>query len=390
MTPRRSIFLLACASIVACAQPEPPAVHRAVSATIEHFAPGLAIGQTLAQSAAVLGNDRWVQHAGLVGIAPRKTFAQARVYPDSAARAGARMNPEALVHAVELANDGSTDRVGVMSDLAIAFRGVPKQGCLVPVEPEGLFRSVTYWVAPGDAGGAAILEEWGDKAIASHQKVLWSLFVWGGPLRNTETFLGAFEPGFCDRDVAPIVLPAMTRTVAAVEALQQAFGDSVRGLRQGVVDAAERERLNERPLDACMTSASSVPVRRWELDGLSIELPTDMEAEHDATVARRGGGMVYAWRTPDGTRASIRTGPDSVYEHEVGGTLVSHCTEPAGGRARDIDLIKMELGFTQRHVKARFPRANAGLTFEGIAGSREREEQLLRAAHSIQITSSRW
>jgi hypothetical protein len=97
----------------------------------------------------------------------------------------------------------------------------------------------------------------------------------------------------------------------------------------------------------------------------------------------------HGWRASDGTRVTIRTGPDTLYDHGVGGTLTGHCTEAVGGRARDIDLFNLSYGNPDLRVTAHFPLRGAGLTFQGIARSRERQEQLLRAAHSIRITS-RW
>jgi hypothetical protein len=389
MTACRSILLIPLAWAAACAKPEPPAAHIAVRETVKHFAPGLEIGQPLAQSTNFVRGHRWVQHAGLVGVPPRQMFREVRLFPDSAARMASVMDADAFVEAVELVNDGGGDRVSIMSDLAIAFRNVPQHGCLGPLDSAGLYRSVTYWTAPADAGGAAILEEWGDTAIESHQRVLWSLFVWGGPFRGARTLHGPFTPGFCERGEPPITPAGVRRTAEVVEGLQRAFGDSVRGVRQTVVDAKAYEMSNANPLDACMAGVASGPTKVWDLGGASIELPADMEEDEGYGVSQRRTMGQYGWRAQDGTRVTIRTGPDAVYEHGVGGTLTGHCTEQLGERARDIDLFNLSSSYPDLRVSAKFPRRGAGLNFEGIARSRERQEQLLRAAHSIRITS-RW
>jgi hypothetical protein len=389
MTARRSILLISCACLSACAKPEPPpAAHIAVSETVKHFAPGLQIGQTLSQSTVFVRNHRWVPHAGVVGVPPRRMFQEARVFPGDVARAAASMDPDAFVHAVELVNDGSHERMLVMPDLAIAFRAIPKHGCLAPLDSGGPYRSVTYWLAPGEAGGAAVLEEWGDTPMESHQRVLWSLFVWGGPFRSAETFFAPFTPGFCERGDPPAAPPGIERTLAAVEALQQAFAQTVRGVRQSVVEARAYEMSNVNPLDPCMFGTTAAATRRWELDGVTLELPTDLEEEEGYGEAERRAMRQYTWRGPDGTRVTIRPGPDTVYEHGVGGSLVAHCTEPTGARIRDIDLFNLSVGYPDLRVNAKFPARDAGLTFEGIARTRERQEQLLRAAHSIQVSRS--
>lgn len=383
----RPTLVLWCACLAACAKPEPPPAHVAVSATIEHFAPGIAIGQPLSQSMVFVRGHRWVQHAGLVGGPPRRMFREIRVFPDSATRAAAAADSNALVHSVELVNDGTTDRVRVMSDLAIAFRGVPRQGCLSPLDPEGRYRSVTYWQAPGDAGGAAVIEEWGDTPLAEGDRVLWSLFVWGGPLRGTSTFMAPFTPNFCERGIGSAPPRALEATVAAVEALQQAFSDSVRGVRRAVAEMRASEMSNENPLDPCMAGVGAGSTRRWELDGASIDLPADLEEEEGYGAAERRAMRRFDWRAADGTRVTIRSGPAAVYDHAAGGSLVAHCTERTGGRARDIDLFNLSASYPDLRVIAKFPAAGAGLTFEGIARSRERQEQMLRAAHSIRISS---
>src|SRR5688500_18646058 len=96
-----SLLALAIAP-AACNKPEPPPpVHRAVSATLDHFNPGLAFGQPLGEALRNIGPNVWVQHAGIVGKAGRRSWSAIRIYPDSATRAKPALDSSAYVRFVE-------------------------------------------------------------------------------------------------------------------------------------------------------------------------------------------------------------------------------------------------------------------------------------------------
>src|SRR6266513_681241 len=57
-----------------------PDVPLPVSATIDHFAPGIAIGSTMKESTSKLRGVRWTQHVGYVGALDGGDFIQARLF----------------------------------------------------------------------------------------------------------------------------------------------------------------------------------------------------------------------------------------------------------------------------------------------------------------------
>src|SRR5205823_3767173 len=57
-----------------------PDVPLPVSATIDHFAPGIAIGSTMKESAGTLRGVAWTQHVGYVGALDGGDFIQARLF----------------------------------------------------------------------------------------------------------------------------------------------------------------------------------------------------------------------------------------------------------------------------------------------------------------------
>ena len=56
-----------------------PDVPLQVSATVENFAPGVAIGSSVKASKKKLSDVRWIQHLGFVGVQDRHDFALIRL-----------------------------------------------------------------------------------------------------------------------------------------------------------------------------------------------------------------------------------------------------------------------------------------------------------------------
>ena len=374
-----SIFLLA--APVACNKPEPPPpVHRAVSATVEHFNPGLAFGQPLGEAVRNIGPSVWVQHAGIVGKARQRSWQGIRIYTDSVTRAKAKMDSSAFVGFVELVSDGKADRVAVMSDLAIAFRGVPKKGCLIMDDAEGAMRNVEYWTTPTDQGGAAIISEYGDKPLAEGDNVHWSLFMWSGPFKGGETFLLPFEGRMCDGTNAAPMPAGLQRTAERIAFLQRSFSDSVRGAFQVQQAAAEQLAKVDDATDACMMPVAGSPTTTHSMGSYSIELPSDFTRDESRPAA---------WRAADRSEVSITSGPSRIVPHAAGGSISSHCENPINGRTVDVDLIDVMSGTTRVGYRVQAQYAGAGgVTFAGEARTQARRLELIRAAYSIRIGGS--
>lgn len=365
----------------ACNKPEPPPpVHRAVSATLDHFNPGLAFGQPLGEALRNIGPSVWVQHAGIVGKARQRSWNGIRIYPDSATRAKPALDSSAYVRFVELVSDGKADRVGVMSDLAIAFRSVPKQGCLVLDDAEGIMRSVEYWTTPTDQGGAAVITEWGTAPLAEGDRLQWSLYIWSGPFGGSETFLLPFASRACDGTNSPLMPRGMERTAERVAFLQRSFADSVRGAYRVKLAAAEELAQVEDATDACMIPVAGSPTTTHGMGGYSIELPSDFT---------RDSSRAAAWKAADRAEVSITAGPSRIVPHTAGGEITSHCENPINGRTADVDLIDVMSGTTRvgYRVQAQMPGAG-GLTFTGEARTQARRLELIRAAYSIRLGGS--
>ena len=176
-----------------------PDVPLPVSATIDHFSPGLAVAKPAKESLRALIGARWVRDVGYVGAISGDRFAQARLYVESGERSRATGRDRAVVEAVELVSVSGKDMAGVMSDLGIAFRGVPKDGCLVPADDAMPYRRVQYWTTRADRGGVAILSEWStkDRATPGQGVAVWSLYAWAGPFQGTRTLRARFDPRTC-------------------------------------------------------------------------------------------------------------------------------------------------------------------------------------------------
>jgi hypothetical protein len=180
-----------------------PDVPLQVSATVEHYAPGtgIKIGDEVRASKAKLQAVRWVRHVGFIGGLSAGDFTQARLYVAPRDRDRATGMDNARIDAVELVSIDGEHMVTVMSDVAIAFRGIPKDGCIVP-EAEGMpHRRVQFWTTPKNRGGVAILSEWTTKDrprnTPSAGVAVWSLYAWAGPFEGSKTLRARFDPHNC-------------------------------------------------------------------------------------------------------------------------------------------------------------------------------------------------
>ena len=175
-----------------------PDVPLPVSATIEHFAPGVAIGSTLAASKKKVFDPRWIQELGFVGEVNSREFSLIRLAPGGEARHKARGNDGALVESVELVSVKGDAFPNTMADLGIVFRSSPKDGCIIPSTEDMPYRRVQYWTTLSDHGGVALVSDWTFTPSTSTAGVaVWSMVAWAGPFKGSETLLAKFDARSC-------------------------------------------------------------------------------------------------------------------------------------------------------------------------------------------------
>jgi hypothetical protein len=180
-----------------------PDVPLQVSATVDHFAPGVAIGSTLKDSRKKLFEAHWVQHLGYVGEVNSPQFALVRLAPGSAARQKRNVDETALVESVEMISARGDAFGNTMADLGIVFRSSPKDGCIIPGTENMPYRRVQYWTTPKDRGGVALVSDWTFTPATSTAGVaVWSMVAWAGPFKGSETLLARFDPRPC-LEIAP-------------------------------------------------------------------------------------------------------------------------------------------------------------------------------------------
>jgi hypothetical protein len=207
-----------------------PDVPLPVSATIRHFAPGLAIGASLRDARRHLQAPQWRPGLGYSGQ-PKGDFARATLIPSLSDRNRPDPDLNARVEVVELTASNKREMVNVMSDLAIVFRGIPRMGCIARLD--GLHEEVQYWVTRRDLGGIAVITGWGgDTTSVSPTGIYtWSLVAWAGPFKGSETLTAPFDPRPCARFTAAVTSAAMNESIATREQAQTSFVDSLRGHR---------------------------------------------------------------------------------------------------------------------------------------------------------------
>jgi hypothetical protein len=180
-----------------------PDVPLQVSATVTHFAPGVAIGSTLKESRKKLFEAHWVQHLGFVGEMNSQQFPLIRLAPAAGARHKRNADDGALVESVEMVSDRGDAFANTMADLGIVFRSSPKDGCIIPGRDELPYRRVQYWTTPKDRGGVALVSDWTFTPSTSTAGVaVWSMVAWAGPFKGSESLLARFDSRSC-LEIAP-------------------------------------------------------------------------------------------------------------------------------------------------------------------------------------------
>jgi hypothetical protein len=175
-----------------------PDVPLQVSATVDHFAPGVAIGSSVKESRKKLYDVRWVQHLGFVGTLDRPEFALIRLTPSAEARQKANGDERARVESVEMVSVRGDALPNTMSDLGIVFRSSPKDGCIIPGTDDMPYRRVQYWTTSRDRGGVALVTDWTFTSSTSTAGVaVWSMVAWAGPFKGSETLLARFDSRSC-------------------------------------------------------------------------------------------------------------------------------------------------------------------------------------------------
>ena len=175
-----------------------PDVPLQVSATVAHFAPGVAIGSTMQTSKKKLYDPRWIQHLGFVGEIGGPDFALVRLAPAGDARHRAKGDDRAIVESVEMVSVRGDAMPNTMMDLGIVFRGSPKDGCIIPTLDGMPYRRVQYWTTPSDRGGVALVTDWTFTPSTSTAGVaVWSMVAWAGPFKGSETLLARFDSRSC-------------------------------------------------------------------------------------------------------------------------------------------------------------------------------------------------
>jgi hypothetical protein len=175
-----------------------PDVPLQVSATIDHFAPGVAIGKTMSESRKKVYDARWVQHLGYVGELDSPEFALIRLAPAGDARHKPRADDRALVESVEFVSVRGDAQPKTMLDMGIVFRSSPKDGCIIPSTDDMPYRRVQYWTTKTDRGGVALITDWTFTSQTSTAGIaVWSMVAWAGPFKGSQSLLAHFDPRSC-------------------------------------------------------------------------------------------------------------------------------------------------------------------------------------------------
>lgn len=364
----------------------------AVSATVDHFAKGLVLGEPLPVGAKKLGAAGWRQHVGFVGPAPGGGFVQAILFPSLKDRAKILAPAEGKIEAVELTAATGSNLTQTLSDLSIAFRGVPKQGCIR--QRNGDYRLVQYWLGRDDGGGVAVITDMGDMSGSDTTRATgsWSLFAWAGPFKGAETLSAAFEPAACAGSGNPPLPENLVAAATALEAITVAFRDSVRGVDVAAEQHQIREYTNADAPNACDMPAFSGPTTVHHLVPFTIELPSDLiikdQSKWDGEFAR-SGVVRYEWSASDGSRVEVESVGSMQLRGEIGG-ISSQCDLDVGGRK-----VRVAVG---NATTGNLPRLTAGATYEanprldigmvGIGASQQRQRDFLAAARSIRINGN--
>ncbi|HJQ19322.1 MAG TPA: hypothetical protein VJ867_03165 [Gemmatimonadaceae bacterium] len=401
-------LVIAVAFFVVRSRTSKPDVPLPVSATVDHFAPGLALGSTIKEANTHLQDPQWVERVGYVGgvADPDRRFVQARLYPDLATRQKPAGDVSARVEQVEFVSTNSDALGKMMIDLAIVFHNnAPKEGCITSVGEDGPpQRRVQYWTTRNDLGGVALLTDWDTRPNQQPGQVMWSMMAWAGPFKPADQLHAQFESRPCFDSTSTAVTAAADYSAEAVEALNVAFRDSVWGSGAQVRQAADdRATVAVAPLtaDACAAPGRTGPTKLQTTTLFTVDLPDDFElknAERAEQDAERFGYATYEFRGGDNSRLTIsmhrqyddKGHPTGIHSGWTG-LVASECTIPTTDDSVHVDIANASVrgadfvvhGFFYKDLPTR------ALVFEAHARSPERQEQLLYSLRSLSI-SPRW
>lgn len=184
-----------------------PEVPKPIELAVDHFAPGVAIGKSVAESSKLLSKLTYTQHVGFIGTPlGGGDVKQVRLLLGPRDRSLGGPDQQVRVDAVELLSMRGTYRGEVMAQLAGLFRGAPpKLGCITPSREGMPYRDVQYWTTKNDRGGAAFMSDWSimpRAPVTAKSAAVWSMLFWTGPFRGQYTLRGDFQPKPCI-DVVP-------------------------------------------------------------------------------------------------------------------------------------------------------------------------------------------
>ena len=122
---------------------------------VDQFAPGVALGATVADTRHAVAAMTYVQHLGYVGVPDSRganlpgngyvTFSQVRLLLDEQTRRQPAPDPaKARIDAVEVVSADPSAVSDVTTALMFVFRRMPREGCLTTSE-EGRLRDVRVW-----------------------------------------------------------------------------------------------------------------------------------------------------------------------------------------------------------------------------------------------------
>jgi hypothetical protein len=175
-----------------------PDVPAQVASALAHFSPGVAIGRPAGPSVDSIADAQWVPNVGYVGtLNGTSPFVHARLFVSVPERSRPTGDRDAIVEGVELVSTTSDALPNMMLAVATRFRGQPVDGCIVPASEDAPHRRVQYWSTAKDRGGIAILNDWTSAGPRGSTTVFWSMMLWSGPFRGSNTLLANYDPRTC-------------------------------------------------------------------------------------------------------------------------------------------------------------------------------------------------
>ena len=375
----------------------PPPVPLPVSATLTHFAPGLAIGAPVERNASSLRSASWTPNVGYFGaLKSNRGFTHARLLVNPKDIGNAVSDPKKPVWAVELVAERSDSIPNVMFDLGIAFRGSPRDGCILP-SVEGMpMRRVQYWSTRSDQGGVALITDWGEgKHTGPSEVVVWSIFAWTGPFEGGKALFANYDPRLCYHLQDNVPPGTRTPVSIAAEESQLALRDSLYAGDAAAVAqrAAAKEPLvgGEQP-DACSLGIPK-PTETHSTTLFEIDLPQGFRLtnrDRAERQAQESGYARYEWRGTDNSTFAVFAGDGGGTHSGWTGLIASECDLESVSGPMHIDVANASVSVPDRVVHAALEvPGQLHLMVLAHARSLERQAELIRAARSVRV-SPRW